>query len=303
VKTIREARSMPVQRYAFYEPIKVWDAALASAEAEGPGREIQNVGGQSGNGVKTKPSAKLVELVEKIQREVAQTNSAYEQNFVPGLATHPIPYFGKLEEAGVLTIGLNPSPGEFEPGRWRDRTLAPEELAWELHNYFHRIVQRHPWFDKWSAAFRQLNESLQYENGRVAHVDLSPRATKVASQVLNPDVFAEMIRHDLRWLPDLLECAKSAQLLLIAGAVNKRKYLIEFLAKHGQDYDVRVVRRDDSRRRAFGFYDMRFRSRCLPVCFSGSSPSARDRGAKLAQNISGHRDAILKLSPAWACTC
>jgi hypothetical protein len=252
--------------------------------------------------VKTKPSAKLVELVAKIQQEVAKTDSAYEVNLVKELATHPIPYFGKLEEAEVLTIGLNPSPGEFKNGRWHGRTLATEDLACELHNYFHCVVPGHPWFDKWSAAFRQLNETQQYENGRVAHVDLSPRATEVVSQVPNPDVFDEMIRHDLRWLPDLLECAKSAQLLFMAGAVNKRKYLIEFLAKHGQGDGIRVIRREDSRRRTLGFYDLHFRSRCLPVFFSGSGPSARDRGAKLAQNISDHRDAILKLSPSWACT-
>jgi hypothetical protein len=246
--------------------------------------------------VKTKPSTKLVELVKEIQREVARTDSAYKENFVPGLITHPIPYFGNLEEADVLTIGLNPSPGEFVKGRWPDRTLAPEKLACELHNYFQRInVPWHPWFDKWSTAFRRLDEALRYEKGKVAHVDLSPRATKVASQAPKPDVFAKMIQHDLQWLPALLECAKSVQILFIAGAVNKKKYLIEFLAKHGPENHISVIRRDSNRRRSLGFYELRFCSRCFRVFFSGSGPSARDQGAKLVQNFSDYRDAIRKL--------
>ncbi|MBI2928198.1 MAG: hypothetical protein HYY24_21220 [Verrucomicrobia bacterium] len=36
VKAIRETRRTPVQRNTFYEPIKVWDAALTASEAEPP---------------------------------------------------------------------------------------------------------------------------------------------------------------------------------------------------------------------------------------------------------------------------
>jgi aminodeoxyfutalosine synthase len=36
VKAIREAGRTPVQRNTFYEPIKVWDAALTATEAEPP---------------------------------------------------------------------------------------------------------------------------------------------------------------------------------------------------------------------------------------------------------------------------
>ena len=36
IKAIREAGRTPVQRDTFYEPIKVWDAAPAAAEAEPP---------------------------------------------------------------------------------------------------------------------------------------------------------------------------------------------------------------------------------------------------------------------------
>jgi hypothetical protein len=36
VKAIREAGRTPVQRNSFYEPIKVWESAPATTEAEPP---------------------------------------------------------------------------------------------------------------------------------------------------------------------------------------------------------------------------------------------------------------------------
>jgi hypothetical protein len=161
--------------------------------------------------VKTKPTAKLVELVANIQQSVETTNPQFAENFESDLNTHPIPYFGRLESAEVLTVGLNPSPGEFRNGRWPRQPLEAELLACKLHDYFQcNDFSSHPWFEKWSAAISKLDRGWQYQTGQIAHVDLSPRATSVASQVPKSDVFAKMIQHDLQWLPDLLECAKSA---------------------------------------------------------------------------------------------
>lgn len=246
--------------------------------------------------MKSKPSSKLIGLVAKIQKQVENTNSTYAENFVSNLITHPIPFFGKLEEAEILTVGLNPSPREFDNARWPDSKIAPELLASELYKYFENDYRLwHPWFEKWAAATSQLETNLQYKSGRVAHIDLSPRATQVMSRVPEVETFAKMIREDLVWLPALIECAKSAKILLIAGAVNREKYLIEFLAKHGREYQIAVVRKDDGTSRSLGFYELRVGSRSLPVFFSGSSPSARDKGEKLTRNISTHREKIFKL--------
>jgi len=251
--------------------------------------------------VKIRPSTWVIDLVEEIQREVERTNQRFAENLVSERMTHPIPFFGNLEKAEILTVGLNPAPGEFQNERWPRTSIAAEKLAERLLDYF--LIgdfPPHPWFEKWSRALSQVDENFQYQTGRVAHIDLSPRATQVVSQVSSIEVFNAMIRHDLRWLPSLLELAKSARLLFVAGAVNKQKYLIEFLAKYGQEHQISVFRKDRGKR-SVGFYELHFRAHCLPVFFSGSGPSARDRGARLAQNISDNRDAILKLSPAWAC--
>jgi hypothetical protein len=246
--------------------------------------------------VKSKPSSKLIELVAEIQKQVENTNSTYAKNLVSNLVTHPIPFFGKLQEAEILTVGLNPSPREFYNARWPDCKIDPKYLASELYNYFQNDDRRWlPWFEKWATATLQLETNLQYKSGRVAHIDLSPRATEVMSRVPEVEIFAKMIREDLIWFPALIECAKSAKILLIAGAVNREEYLIEFLAKHGREDRITVVRKDNGTSRSLGFYELHFGSHSLPVFFSGSSPSARDNGAKLTRNILTHREEILGL--------
>jgi hypothetical protein len=246
--------------------------------------------------MKLKPSSKLIKLVSEIQKQVENTNLTYGENFVSNLITHPIPFFGRLEEAEILTVGLNPSPREFENERWTNSNIDPELLASELYTYFENEHRRwHPWFDKWMAATSQLETNLQYKSGQVAHIDLSPRATEVASRVPQVETFTKMIRDDLVWFPALIECAKSARILLMAGTVNEEIYLVEFLEKHGREHQVSVVRKDGGTRRSLGFYELHIGSRSLPVFFSGSGPSARDNGEKLTRNISTHCNAILEL--------
>lgn len=242
-------------------------------------------------------SSRLINLVAETQREVRGSNSIYSENFFPELHTHPIPYFGQLEDAEILTVGLNPSSDEFRSGRWPDQQLDPENLAGRLCGYFQRDDPAwHPWFDKWTAALSSLNANLRYQTGQVAHIDLSPRATKAARHIPRPDLFSEMIRRDLSWFPALLDCAKAARILLFAGTVNSEQYLIEFLSAHGREHGLHVARSDGQSRRSLGFYELQFRSRRWPVFFSGSGPSALDGGAKLLENVTRHRKQILVLA-------
>ena len=234
-------------------------------------------------------------MLRKFKKKVEKTHPIYAGNFEANLVTHPIPFFGKLEEAEILTVGLNPSPREFDNARWSDFKIAPKLLASELYRYFENDRRPwHPWFDKWAAATSQLQTNLQYQAGRVAHIDLSPRATKVMSRVPEAETFTKMIREDLVWFPALIQCAKFAKILLIAGAVNKQQYLIEFLIRYGSAYQITIVRNDGGKNRSWGGYELRAGSRSLPVFFSGSGPSARDQGVKLARNISTHRAEIFR---------
>ena len=48
----------------------------------------------------------------------------------------PIPFFGSLASARILTFGLNPSAGEFAVGRSWPAQLSAEALAKRLVGYF-----------------------------------------------------------------------------------------------------------------------------------------------------------------------
>jgi hypothetical protein len=87
----------------------------------------------------------------------------------------PIPFFGRLDTAIVLTVGVNPSADEFRADRatiWRGVTSSADLLN-RLTSYFESAP--HPWFGPWRSALNLLG--VAYENGTAAHLDLSARAT------------------------------------------------------------------------------------------------------------------------------
>lgn len=132
-------------------------------------------------------------FISDVMTEVEATDPRYAALKRPGIRTYPIPFFGRIDTATVLTVGTNPSPGEFEDERWpmgADASYVSERLL----NYFERPPQSHPWFDAWRDALQQLNVS--YESGEVAHVDVSPRATVPMGQISQVDLFLEMARTD-----------------------------------------------------------------------------------------------------------
>jgi hypothetical protein len=52
----------------------------------------------------------LNKCLERLEREVEETNHLFSDNLVDGL---PIPFFGDIQNAQVLSVGVNPSGGEY----------------------------------------------------------------------------------------------------------------------------------------------------------------------------------------------
>src|SRR2546423_2241001 len=108
-----------------------------------------------------------------VGRAVDASNAQYSVNFAPNILTHPIPFFGNVESAKVVTVGVNPSVSEFKKERWAGLTNG--QILGRLINYFNQnSVRPHPWFEVWEKALQPLGCS--YTNGTAAHADLSPRA-------------------------------------------------------------------------------------------------------------------------------
>ncbi len=55
----------------------------------------------------------LSDWLANLKVEVDRTNPVDSRNIIPGW---PIPFFGNILHARVLTVGVNPSDKEFRPG-------------------------------------------------------------------------------------------------------------------------------------------------------------------------------------------
>jgi hypothetical protein len=115
-------------------------------------------------------------LFRRIVLNAEQTNSAYPNILCKG-AQHVIPFFGDVERAVILTVGINPSGEEFKMGRcWGINKDDPAYLLYllgRLKNYFSLKIDAHNFFEVWEAGLNQLGHSYRRD---AAHVDISPRA-------------------------------------------------------------------------------------------------------------------------------
>jgi hypothetical protein len=139
------------------------------------------------------------------------------------LHTHPIPFFGDILSAEIITLGVNPAASQFDQRYGWPRDSSAEYLYQRLRNYFTLGDHPpHPWFGKWEKALHALGYS--YEGG-VAHVDLSARVTINMGDIREEDLglFLEMIKEDAQILFKLLPLCRKAKLVLAAGSVTTKK--------------------------------------------------------------------------------
>src|SRR5438128_8065848 len=99
--------------------------------------------------------------VYSVQRYVQFTQARYVQLFRPRVTIHPICCFGDPENAKVVTVGANPSVGEFEGQRWSAARMAHTEVAKRCKSYFtgEAPVASHRFFNPWKQALACLETS------------------------------------------------------------------------------------------------------------------------------------------------
>src|SRR5262245_46012663 len=159
----------------------------------------------------------LREWLMQLHKGVAQTNHLCPKNLARG--GQPIPFFGDILNARVLTVGVNPSNCEFHPTRKWDAIKNPPQWERRLLNYF-RIpeIPAYRWFETWSMCLELLG--LSYARGEAAHADISPRATSpMLSAQTDKREFRAMVEHDVKWVFTLLCNLPKVRLLLVAGPV------------------------------------------------------------------------------------
>jgi hypothetical protein len=183
--------------------------------------------------LKEQPAQSVSSLRQHIQRvidHVRQSHSKFSEVTGDDLGTTPIPFFGDIEKAEILTVGVNPSTSEFKENRnWKKTNVTAEYLEARLRNYFRLSDPRfHHWFSPWEDSLKILNDH-SYAN-RAAHLDFSPRATStIPTDEPSRESFLEMVRSDLPLFFETILLCRSAKVLLLAGSVTKRYYMNEFL--------------------------------------------------------------------------
>lgn len=231
----------------------------------------------------------FVRHVHAVQRYVSLTAPRYVALHESGVVAHPICCFGDPTKARVVTVGLNPSYGEFAPKRTWPAELPHDKLAERCRNYF---TNPHGWFAPWSEGLRQLNAA--YQDGSAVHLDLSPRPTRFVSdfkEAWEQSLFLEMVERDLWTFFGTLQRCHKAEWVLMAGTVTGKYYLNEFLQRCAPDcgysLDGPFNRLQHPGRAKVAWHSLSGSGRQLRVFFCSSSPSDRDKRL-LPQRIQEH---------------
>jgi hypothetical protein len=167
----------------------------------------------------------LINHLRRVIKHVGKTHGKFRELSVDGLKTMPIPYFGDIEKAEILTVGVNPAASEFKNRNWPEIEATADYLAPRLRNYFClRYPVAHRWFSPWEESLRMLN-GRSYRNG-AAHLDLSPQATATIPRDVRPrEMFLEMVESDLPIFFETISLCRAAKVLLMAGSVTNKFYI------------------------------------------------------------------------------
>ena len=92
-------------------------------------------------------------FIAQVVCEIEATAHCFADLAKPGATVFPIPFFGRIDTATVLTVGVNPSVGEFE-GRGWPSPIDTNYLADRLLRYFESPygMLHHRWFETWRQA-------------------------------------------------------------------------------------------------------------------------------------------------------
>ena len=139
-----------------------------------------------------------------------------------------------------------------------------------------------------------LHGSPDYADGRVAHVDISPRATQSfggfsAEQAKH---FDKMLRHDIRWFFHLIAQSTNLKLVLMAGTASKTHYLDKLAGECARQHSYKLTGRERADGVQCRFWRLERNGISTPMFFSGSSPSNRRNPERLVENVRANLDSL-----------
>jgi hypothetical protein len=212
----------------------------------------------------------------------------YAGNFSLGTPVHAAPFFGRVDVASYATVGLNPSPAEFQQGRWPQSALPLNAHLSRLSDYF--VSPSRPyyesWFGVWERALAPIGKSYFQDT---VHLDLSPRATVPVRSCPDRPLFVKMVAADIRWFFALLAGLPHIRGLLVAGSSlcmtrngnTGSVYLDRIIRQAGPRFSFELSRAKCLRQSGpkIALYHLsRPKRDSIPVFFCGMSPSGNSPG-------------------------
>ena len=245
--------------------------------------------------------AQLTGLVEEAFEHLWQSPDHFRslQSAAAGadadIGTLPLPFFGRIDTAAILTVGVNPATEELPFKNWPEQ-LTTAALAQRLLTYFEDpaggFSER---FDTWEAALNTLGYS--YRDGSAAHIDVSPRASGL-QQRDNPVLFHEVCRYDASRLFALLGVLQKPRVLLMAGAVSDDCHINDFLREVARENAWSLVGEGQvTGEGRIGYHALYSENVSYDAFFCSASPNdARNRELLLAR-VAEHSRWIQMLIP------
>jgi hypothetical protein len=232
------------------------------------------------------------QLLSDLNAEAPKVRAAFNDLFDPNLVTIPIPFFGDVLGAKVITVGLNPSDGEIRGRGWH-QPITPAAICDRLLIYFNNPqFQSHPWFGAWEQALNEIG--ISYFDGTAAHVDLCPWATRPMSNLPDHNRFELLVNQSVPWFWRCMQIPANLRLVLMAGTMTKKYYLNEFLAKTRTSDGDELIGKVSRGGKAFvGYHQLRLSGKLVPVFFCSVSPSSRT-AAMLPLRIAENQDRLAK---------
>ena len=133
---------------------------------------------------------------------------------------YPIPFFGDIRRAEVLTLALNPADNEFDRREWPRRQIptgfSATALASRMLHYFDLPEpEPHPFFEPFMRMLLPVGASYLTNS---AHIDLSSLPTLKPSTMSDEQrsTFAEAVADNAFRLNEVLRLATNKKLILVA---------------------------------------------------------------------------------------
>jgi hypothetical protein len=235
--------------------------------------------------------------VTKLQSDLAATHEDFGSLAPQDIPPWPIAFFGNLREAVIVTVGVNPSAGEFANGRW-DAIRTKAQVEDRLFSYFTNPVPPHRWFNTWEFALNKIDASYYGKAKHVAaHVDLSPRPTVKITQPEQENLFFDMVHNDLFCFVRFIKAARKCRLVLLAGAVTSDCYAVEMLQHLPAPNRLhcsfnRYAQRGPAK---VSWHRLQIGNRELPLFFCSCSPSDKTNRHLLVDRVKANAKTLRKL--------